>query len=419
VSSATSAPRVDTASAPTLRTSRGEIRPLTGLRFFAAAWVVLFHLQFTPGAGRLAFFRALHPVVTMGALGVDLFFVLSGFVIALTYLDRLGPSLRPAEARRFVWARFARIWPVFATVTNLFGLWLAAKAIWGTDDKIAFQAVQPSLGASSWLQQMFMVQLWSRSIFDGSSWVGPAWSISAEWLAYLLFPLLAPVFYRFARGPSLALGAASVAVLVPPTAWVLLTGNMYHPYSWLARILTGFCAGVLVYLAVRNVPRTPTVTRLAAGLSVLASVGVLIGLVATAGLPGDRGKVVVLLFPVLVGALALAGGWPARLLSSGAAVHGGRISYSLYLLHVPILEVVWTAMLRYPVLGHGWPASALTVAASLAAVVAAHLMYRVVEEPARAGLRRLTARRRAAPAVTATGSPAEEPEAALPSQARR
>jgi peptidoglycan/LPS O-acetylase OafA/YrhL len=405
VSSATSAPRVDTASTPTLRTSRGEIRPLTGLRFFAAAWVVLFHLQFTPGAGGLAFFRVLHPVLKMGALGVDLFFVLSGFVIALTYLDRLGPALRPAEVRRFVWARFVRIWPVYAAVTNLFGVWLAAKAIWGTGGKIAFQAVQPSLGVASWLQQMFMVQLWSRPVFDGSSWVGPAWSISAEWLAYLLFPLLAPVFHRFARGRALALGAASVAVLVPPAVWALLTGSMYHPYSWLARILTGFSAGVLVYLAVRNVPWTQTVTRVAAAVSVLASVGVLIGLVATAGPSGDRGKIVVLLFPVLVGALALAGGWPARLLSSRAAVHGGRISYSLYLLHVPILEVVWTAMLRYRVLGHGGPGVALTAAAPVAAVVAAHLMYRVVEEPARTGLGRLTTRRRAVPAAAAAGAP--------------
>jgi peptidoglycan/LPS O-acetylase OafA/YrhL len=147
------------------------------------------------------------------------------------------------------------------------------------------------------------------------------------------------------------------------------------------------------------------VTRVAAAVSVLASVGVLVGLVATAGLPGDLGKIVVLLFPVLVGALALAGGWAARLLSSRAAVHGGRISYSLYLLHVPILEVMWTAMLRYPVLGHGWPAAALTAAVPLAAVVAAHLMYRLVEEPARAGLRRLTTRRRAAPAVAAAGGP--------------
>jgi peptidoglycan/LPS O-acetylase OafA/YrhL len=138
---------------------------------------------------------------------------------------------------------------------------------------------------------------------------------------------------------------------------------------------------------------------------VLASVGVLIGLVATAGPSGDRGKIVVLLFPVLVGALALAGGWPARLLSSRAAVHGGRISYSLYLLHVPILEVVWTAMLRYRVLGHGGPGVALTAAAPVAAVVAAHLMYRVVEEPARTGLGRLTTRRRAVPAAAAAGAP--------------
>src|SRR3712207_8097841 len=80
---------VATSSAPT-----GEIRSLTGLRIVAAAWVVCFHFSFTPGDTWTRFWEPLRPLVASGGLGVDLFFVLSGFVITLTYLDQLGP--RPA-----------------------------------------------------------------------------------------------------------------------------------------------------------------------------------------------------------------------------------------------------------------------------------------------------------------------------------
>src|SRR5689334_3193607 len=101
-----------------------EIRTLTGLRIVAAAWVVLFHFHFSGLDVVRAAVGALGPLVTAGALGVDLFFVLSGFVIAHTYLDRLGPALRLAPTARFVWARACRIWPAYAVVLHLFGVWL-------------------------------------------------------------------------------------------------------------------------------------------------------------------------------------------------------------------------------------------------------------------------------------------------------
>ena len=86
---------------------------MTGLRIVAAVWVVAFHFHFTALPGVAEVSALLGPLVTQGSLGVDLFFVLSGFVIAHTYLDVLGPRLRLRAAGRFVWARAGRMWPAY------------------------------------------------------------------------------------------------------------------------------------------------------------------------------------------------------------------------------------------------------------------------------------------------------------------
>jgi len=76
----------------------GEIKALSGLRIVAAVWVVLFH--FRPWLEQVApgFRSALAPVLNCGAQGVDLFFILSGFVLTWTYLDRMGEFLASRKA---------------------------------------------------------------------------------------------------------------------------------------------------------------------------------------------------------------------------------------------------------------------------------------------------------------------------------
>jgi peptidoglycan/LPS O-acetylase OafA/YrhL len=382
--------------ATSLAEERGEIRQLTGLRLFAAAWVVLFHFEFTHGAVLARVLAPTFPFVTTGAMGVDLFFVLSGFVIAYTYLDRVGPRLSGRVASRFLWARVCRIWPVYALVSTAFlGFLLFKQWYWGVDSP-AYQSEQPALDVWSWLRQMTLTQLWDRPWHDGASFVGPAWSVSAEMSAYVLFPITALLFYRLRRAPVWLLGAAAVAVMAPESVLCLVTGSPYFAFSWLARITAGFSSGVLVYLVVRNIARTERVRRVAARLSwtlvALVVVGLLVGSWLGPVMPlnsTERGGVVLVLFPPLVGALALASGRLTNLLSSPFAVHGGRISYSLYLVHVPTFEVFWTAQERLGALQHDNLLSTLLTPLVLLAVFAlAHLLYRYVEEPARRALRR-------------------------------
>ena len=71
------------------------IRQLTGVRFIAAAWVMLYHYQPALAASGLLV-PVLHEFLRLGSVGVDLFFALSGFILTHTYLTRLGPRLTGA-----------------------------------------------------------------------------------------------------------------------------------------------------------------------------------------------------------------------------------------------------------------------------------------------------------------------------------
>lgn len=385
------APIRTTDSAPASPT--GELRALTGLRIVAAAWVVVFHFHFTALPGVALVVAALGPVITAGALGVDLFFVLSGFVIAYTYLEKLGPKLTAEATGRFVWARACRIWPAYALVFHMFGIWLLARAVYGVDSDIAFQSVQPVLSPGEWVEQLFMVQLWDQPYFDGASWVGSTWSISAEWLAYLLFPLVATVFYRMRNLPFTVLAGGAVALMTPIALAYLETGSPYYPWSWLVRILCGFGGGILAYLAVRKLKSQGTDVRRRASLVASATpVLIVVGLVVGELIGPGRGGAVILLFPILVGALALADRGVARFLSRPAMVHGGRISYALYLIHIPMFEVYWLAMAYVPELTGSTVVAHLAGLAVLGATLpAAQLLYRWVEEPARRAMKKVPA----------------------------
>ena len=171
---------------------KGEIKALTGLRIVAAVWVVLFH--FRPMLSDISpdLRENLSPILNCGAQGVDLFFILSGFVLAWNYLDRMGRSWSTREMLHFLWLRLARVYPVYLVTLHLAALLVILSLHVG---HVPLPEVS-SLTAISYVRQVLLVQLWFEPFFDGTSWDGPAWSISAEWLAYLLFGALVLVIFR-------------------------------------------------------------------------------------------------------------------------------------------------------------------------------------------------------------------------------
>src|SRR5215469_3083778 len=140
---------------------------LDGLRGLAALAVMLFHFNifFLPQA-RL-------PFVGRGYLAVDLFFLLSGFVMAHVYGSLLASNWR-VHALQFARARFARLYPLFAVTT-------LAMAIIFTLSQMPLKIV--SFSGRSLALQPFLLQEWASSL----SWDYPSWSISTEAEAYVSF----------------------------------------------------------------------------------------------------------------------------------------------------------------------------------------------------------------------------------------
>lgn len=366
------------------------IRALTGVRFFAALWVVVYHStrhnQETLVANYPNLHHLVHPLTGAGSRGVDLFFMLSGFVLALNYADQLGSRLDLRRTLRFLWLRLARIWPLYMLVILTAGLLrILRHELWDS-------APVAALTGSNLLRQALMVQQWFPPEKGAANWVGPAWSLSAEWLAYLLFPLFVLLVAR-ARGRLRARSLLVLALLamVPLLVGTAMRGGM-GGNVWVLRILCEFVAGMLLAAAASRLEVTARVRRVAgfgALLSVVAVVGWLYAVRAFEA-PGWWAACVVLLFVPLVFALAIGTGPLHDLLATRALVLGGGLSYALYLVHSPMLYLFRDVTHHT---GTFYLAPLQRYYAEVAfipvMVLVAWMLYRFFEEPVRKLLRRM------------------------------
>lgn len=420
------------------------IRQLTGIRFVAAAWVLLYHLQGPLNTLGLLGIPVFADVLRVGRLGVDLFFALSGFILTHTYLTRLGPALRARGTVDFWWLRLARVYPVHLVMLAIAGIAVVAQA------KVTGDSLDRSwLNPFDFTKNLLLVQEWGPNPQRGWNFV--AWSLSMEWLAYLIFPLLVLLLWQLHRRlPTWGLWLVWALTLLPLLIYGLSTSDAYYTDNWGStyRILTEFAAGAVTYLVVLRLlggkpdgqPSART-QRLAEWLSAVLPLAVVAGAWFLGQWPPAQPPSVALdgdveplppyfhlaLVPLLIawiGALALSRRGLARFLSTRTLVLGGFISYALYMTHL-----VWFGLWRAGMSAvgiTGGPLYAVAVVGLVAGALAlAWLMWRFVEEPAREWMRGVVGTRRtpteeAGEAIAevihpATAGPIDVPQAQEPS----
>jgi peptidoglycan/LPS O-acetylase OafA/YrhL len=363
-----------------------EIRALTGARAVAAGAIVLTHLHpvavyLTPRAAPFV------PYMLAGALAVDFFFLLSGFIITHRYLDALSRPA-PAATRRFWLLRFARIWPVHAVTVLAFLLYHVLSLHY-----FGYGMSADNLGVRNLLANLTMLQM----VPPFTPINPPSWSLAPETGAYLVFPLLALGLARI-RSAWTAFSAAAVVLVA--AALVLthmvqhdVAGSGLYTVSW-SRIVFGFTAGCLLAVAWRSLTRHRRAPQwdLALVAAAVAVVGV--------GWWDVHHRVVVVpmhVYPFLgLVVLACAGstGPVARLLGSPVIEWAGRISYSVYVTHFLVIAVAFAFLVKNQTGAEGLPVRiALGAAVVVLIGVVGTLMYYVVEEPSRRAIRRLAGRR--------------------------
>ncbi len=225
---------------------------LDALRGVSALAVVLFHIPI---------YHALKGAESFVNLQfcVDMFFALSGFVLCHAYGHRLNDG---AEALRFAWMRFARLWPLHMVMLALFvAIELTKLVVMRADGSLALDSQPFGAGHSPWEFATNVLFLQSFNLHSGLSWNGPAWSAAVEFYVSLLFAAVVVLLPRFRREIFVGLCLAA--------GWQLFErspGTLFVSSDWgMLRAILSFFAGCLAYdMRVHSVGRLETPNMLEA-----------------------------------------------------------------------------------------------------------------------------------------------------------
>lgn len=334
---------------------------LDGYRFIAAFGVMLFHYEKDFGLG----LERWTPAPQHFYLMVDFFFILSGFVIASSYWERMNGM---ADYRSFLRSRFARLYPLhFVTLLASLSL-LAISAIFHITPNNPRVLELSGLPANA-----LMIHAWG--VLDHLSFNAASWSISAEWFAYLLTPLF---FLTARRLPLIVCGALTVAII----GAIMFVRHKFGYSSWTdmtydfgaLRAAPLFMIGVII---ARGLPDAAAPLRYGWWLAHLLFFGVL--LVAHFSLPAEISLV---LFALLIGVAARceAADLPS-FMRSPVMGRLGDASYGTYMLQMTALPVLFV-LRKYGMLGTPLAAFAC-IATMLVVVGTAMLSHRYFEMPMR------------------------------------
>ena len=338
-----------------------DLKTLTSLRFWAALWVVLFHYRPYVGEEAVSF-----PLLAKGYLGVDFFFVLSGFVLAHVYSDSLNQ--KTYRHLNFIQKRIARIYPMHVAMLVFFVMVALAAPAAGLKLDSAAKYDFRELP-----EHLLLVHAW---VGTGDEFNYPSWSISAEFFAYLFFPL---VMMLSGRPRTMALlGLAAVF------GWyfgaILVTGRTSTALAdWqIMRIMPEFLLGAGMRAAMAQMQLPVLSHRHATAASAIL-------VLTLAAVNAPDWLMLAALIALLAAAAERARSGREGMLETKASLYLGEISYALYMVHVAVAMVWFEVTNRlFGAAPHMTLTSvAIVTGGVFAAVLAAAFCEHVIERPGR------------------------------------
>lgn len=391
------------------RGAKPEILAHTGLRGLGVIGVMMNHFVI------VADNAAMSDVYPNFGLILDLFFIMSGFIMSYLYFENFSTGFRKERFGKFLWARFARTYPlhIFALVAIIVMAVIKTQlpGLTASPPTPVFHIGQAHDLDTPFtlLTNIFLVHAWGLS--DELSWNYPSWALSAEFSAYLLFPLMCLMIGRLPRvGPFILMGLA----LVIYVAIHARLGSLNVPGNDGAiRCIPGFAFGAAAYhlsSGIRNVS-TPRLHVLQ-GLALVGAIGLMI-------YSGNQ------IIPIFALALLLIvtsenRGWLTAVLNWSPIRYLGIISYTVYVMHIvaskifsPVSNVLTG---RFGVADAWWWNDLRALLLMGFSIAISAVAFRYIEMPARDFLtnwmkrRSATARPAAAELVPAVASaPGETP----------
>ena len=311
------------------------ITNLTPMRGIAAILVVIFHFEIV-----LVLFlpRDISRFFSKCYLMVDLFFIMSGFIIYHVYGEFFKHNIHTTSFNKYIRARLARVYPLHV-FTLILTIILVVSLHFKWDEFFNIHAIPTH-----------MLMLQSFGLHSIYTWNVPAWSISAEFAAYLIFPLFAFMFYRFKIGTPIVISALVIFIYCL-LAFKLSKSNgttglynldLTYDYGYL-RGIAGFLAGGMIYQLYLK--------KIFYFLKADAFLVILFALLSACLHYGVTDLVFIPVFLLLVLSAAYNTGRVKRFLSNRFLQWLGDISYSVYLMQFPLMLLVIGFL---PYLGISW-----------------------------------------------------------------
>jgi peptidoglycan/LPS O-acetylase OafA/YrhL len=327
-----------------------EIKPLTSLRGIFALWVVLFHLHAwseNPDNPLI--------IIDRGYLGVDFFFMLSGFILAARHGEEFTPTYNFNTHVRFLIKRFGRMFPLHWAVL----LVVVASCI-------LFR--EPLYWWTHIASEAALVHRWDLFYVPRAALNGPDWSISTEWAANIAFPVFIWIT-GFRNRSTLYSSFSTILFLSILIFLILMHGNMdvaeANSLLPLLRCFAEFGLGIILF------QRRDLFYQISGDLSALVILTFIL-----AGLWLRYDLLVIFAMITLLPGLALNGQYLATILSTPPLYFLGIISYSIYLIQVPIITAIDKFLMGSPF------ASVMHWLIIFPIVGFATLTYRFIENPA-------------------------------------
>lgn len=316
---------------------------------------------------------------------VDVFFMISGFLLFYLYNDLLSEKKVLTSVLKFYYIRLARIYPLHALILygilgiELFGLWRG---------EIYNSGLYPHRVQipGSIMANFTLTQAWGFHEMK-TSWNGPAWSLSAEWFNYLLFPFIL-MFLRFFKSKfqNLCLIAALVLSLgFLFSSYSSLNLQIDYGLGALVRSLTGFLIGsslCKLYFLKMKAEDEPwdwvfSITLMLYALILCVNYETL--------------KVSVTTFyvalPILMYSLIQSKSFIRNFLSRKFIIYLGKLAFAIYMVHQPLLQLIGYLYQDYfkkiVLLDNQWLLYLNLIGVVLLTLIVSDLLYRLVENPMR------------------------------------